>query len=967
MSEIPTGTVTFLFTDINGSTQLWEKHPQAMRAVLARHDELLRSVFYSCGGHVFKQMGDAVYAAFANAGDAVNAAIEAQHALKREDFSSVGQLLVRMALHSGAAQHRDGDYFGPALNRVSRLVNVGHGGQILLSQSTAELVKDDLHGGVSLSDLGEKRLRDLVLPERIYQVNAPGLPADFPPLRTLDQLPNNLPQQVTSFIGREREMADVKRLLTASRLVTLVGFGGCGKTRLALQTAAEVVEQFPEGVWLIELASLADLRLVAQAVATAISIPEDPSRPMLEAIVRHLKRRACLIILDNCEHVISAAAELAEALLRNTTQVRILATSREPLEIMGETTWRVPTLPLPDERSAASLDRLKEFEAVRLFIDRATAARPSFALTEHNAPAVIQICRRVDGIPLAIELAAARVRALPVEQIADRLDDAFRLLRGGSRTALPRQQTLEALIAWSYDLLSEPEKVLCRRCSIFAGSFSLDLAEAVVAFDPLDNADVLDLASQLVNKSLVILDDEGDDVRYRMLGTIREFGRSRLEAGNELDDLRARHANALLDLAQRIEPLLISSRQRDGLAQVATAEDDLRAALQHFLDTANRTSAARICAAIATYWEVRGRLAEARNWLEEALLSESTLPDSLRADCLRAAGHFAFRQGDYVTAARRLDAAHTLARALEDPQRLANTLLSMGSLAWSQGDLRKSKQLYQSALEASRNANFYRMTARLLNNLGVVNKQLGLLAEARNCYEQAIDANRAAGEPYASCIPLINLASLCYAEGDFDAARRLCSEYMPIVEELKDRVGIAEGQLVLARIAACEADYARAESLLDNALTHYRDIGSKAQQAEALAEIGLLALRKQQYTPARRPLRDSLAICAELQSFKLVPTLLEAWAAILLAEDLPDQACILFHAAAALRETSGESILPVKEEEYIALHNSIENALPPFIFKRLEAQGRAMTRQQAIDLAMRYAPQDRVTASTDFI
>jgi class 3 adenylate cyclase len=491
-TALPTGTVTFLFTDIEGSTRLWEQHPEAMEAALIRHDELAARIIQQHEGSLVKHRGegDSLFAVFARAADAVAAALTLQQVLRAEPWPATEghpegmPLQVRVALHTGDAAFRDGDYFGAAVNRCARLRAVAHGGQILLSSATQELVRDALPEEIRFQDLGEHRLRDLARPERVFQLLHPDLPADFPPLSSLNTLPNNLPQQVTSFIGREKEMAEVRRLLSTTRLLTLTGSGGTGKTRVSLQVAADLLEGDGDGVWLVELAPLADPSLVSQAVATALGVREEPGKPLSQTLVEFLKPKRLLLLLDNCEHLLSACAELAGLILRSCPGVQILATSREGLNIPGETTYRLPSLSLPDPRQLPStVESVSQYEAVRLFIDRATAAVPAFAVTNQNAPAVAQLCVRLDGIPLAIELAAARVKAMSVEQINGRIADMFRLLTGGSRTALPRQQTLRAAIDWSYDLLSEKEKILLRRLSVFAGGWALEAAEQVCA-DP---------------------------------------------------------------------------------------------------------------------------------------------------------------------------------------------------------------------------------------------------------------------------------------------------------------------------------------------------------------------------------------------------------------------------------------------------------------------------------------------------
>ncbi|MEP7357510.1 MAG: adenylate/guanylate cyclase domain-containing protein, partial [Anaerolineales bacterium] len=551
-AHFPTGTVTFLFTDIEGSSQLWEQHPAAMGAALARHDALLQEVIAARGGHVFKMSGDGLHAAFAQASEAVAAALACQLVLNSTGWPGLPRpLAVRMSLHTGEAELRGGDYFGTTVNRVARLMALATGGQIVLSTAATELVRDQLPPGATLQDLGEHRLKDLVRPEHIYQLNSPDLPTNFPPLRALEVLPHNLPLQLTSFIGRERELAEVSRMLATTRLLTLTGPGGTGKTRLALQTATEVLETWPQGAWLVELAPLTDSALLPQAVATVLGVREQPGRPLLDALLDYLRLKQLLLLLDNCEHVISASAQLASRLLGACPQLKIVATSREALSVSGEAAYRVPSLALADV-STATPDALAESAAVRLFVERAQAVQPRFQLTDHNLLAVAQICQRLDGIPLAIELAAARVKVFSAEQIAARLDDRFRLLTGGSRTALPRQQTLQALIDWSCDLLSAPERAAWRQLSVFAGGFTFEAAEAVLG------AEALDWLSHLVDKSLVVVEDYevATQTRYRLLETIRQYGRDKLLEAGEASAVRDRHLAHYLRLALDAEPKL---------------------------------------------------------------------------------------------------------------------------------------------------------------------------------------------------------------------------------------------------------------------------------------------------------------------------------------------------------------------------------------------------------------------------
>ncbi len=487
---LPTGTVTLLFTDIEGSTRLWDRHPDAMSAALERHDALMRSAIESSGGYVFKTVGDAFCAAFASGKDAVAAAGAAQRALHAEVWPSEATLRVRMALHTGECEERNGDYFGPAVNRIARLGATAHGGQVVVSRSTAEVVRDRLPNGMKLVELGLHSLKDLERPEEVFQLDVDGVSADFPPLRvqvgaeitTTLANPTNLTQPVSSLVGRDTEMAEVVKLLGNNRLVTLTGSGGVGKTRLAIEVGRAVLPDRPDGVWLSELAAVTDPALVASEVLSDLGIGEQSGKEPLDTLVEVLSTQGRVVILDNCEQVLDGCAALADAVVRNCPAIRLLVTSREPLRIEGEVIYRVPSLSLPPEQVDDRTD-LSGSGAVALFVERATAQAPGFELTDDDAPLVAAICRRLDGVPLALELATARLRSMSLAKLHDRLEHRFGLLTGGSRVALPRQQTLQGLVDWSFDLLTGPEQALFRRTSVFVDGFDLEAAEGVCALE----------------------------------------------------------------------------------------------------------------------------------------------------------------------------------------------------------------------------------------------------------------------------------------------------------------------------------------------------------------------------------------------------------------------------------------------------------------------------------------------------
>ncbi len=676
--RLPARTATFLFTDIEGSTRLWEEHREAMSESLEAHDALLRSAVERAGGNVVKTTGDGMLAAFDRAESAMTAALDGEVALADHAWATPSPLRVRMAIHSGTADTRDGDFFGPALNRVARLLAIGHGGQVLVSGTTAGLVADDLPPGAELIDLGEHRLRDLDRPEHVFQLVAAPLRRDFPPLRSGTSHTTNLPLQVTSFVGRERELADIERLLSTGRMVTLVGVGGTGKTRLALQAAAEVVERYPGGAWLVELAPLTDASLVATEVARALRVQPQPGQPPLETLVDYLRSKHLLLLIDNCEHLIGAAADVAHHLLGRCAELSLLASSREPLGIDAEAVYAVPSLGLPTSleeagaHAAASDEELEQAgrsEAVCLFAERAAATLPSFALDRSNMLAVVEICRRLDGIPLALELAAARVNVLSVAEIAQGLGDRFRLLTGGRRTALPRQRTLQALIDWSWDLLDDDDRRLLRRLSVFAGGWALEAAASVTSeraegtSAATDGAAArfatLDGLGRLVDRSLVAVDHH-DTTRYRMLETIRQYAADQLAASGETIALRDRHLATFRQLTIEAGKGLDGPDMATWLARIDTEIDNVRGALDWALET-DPEAALEMCVSMARYWRSRNMGSEAPDRMRFSIdrvraLSEPVSPVAAHTRGVLLARAFAV-YGVIAVGAGRSDAA----------------------------------------------------------------------------------------------------------------------------------------------------------------------------------------------------------------------------------------------------------------------------------------------------------------------
>jgi len=827
----PSGNVTFLFTDIERSSQLWEMHPQTMGRSLAQHDDLLRAIFAEHKGYIFKTVGDAFCVAFGGALDAVRAAVAAQRALATAAWEETGPLRVRMALHSGEAEQREGDYFGRTLNRVARVLAAGHGGQTLLSSVTAERVREKLSPEMELRDLGERRLKDLSRPERIFQLVVHDLPADFPPLRSLEVLPNNLPAQVTTFVGRTREMAEVKRLLGTTRLLTLTGSGGTGKTRLSLQVAAEVLERFPHGVWLVELATLSDAALVPEAIANAVEIREERDRPPLDTLIDALRARHLLIVLDNCEHLIAACAQTAATLLRRCPTLKILASSREALNIEGETILTVPPLAVTEFRQLetdTAMDRLADLEAVQLFVERAAAVRLGFVLSPENAPLIARICWRLDGIPLAIELAAARVKVLSLEQILVRLDDRFRLLSGGSRAALPRQQTLGALIDWSYDLLSEPERFLLRRLTVFVAGRTLEMAEAVCAGNGLDQNEIFDLLSALVEKSLLVIESgPSEETRYTMLESVWDYGEEKLAQHQETTRYRGKHLDFFLRLAETAEPALFGAEQKAWLEKLSVEHYNLNAALRFSVENPETIeSGLRLAGALTRYCEVRSYLTEGYEQFRALLAkADHTVSPAVRAKAELGAGRLSWCQDRDSDALCHYGKAQSLYQDLGMTEQVGIIEAYLGFTERNDGHNQAARAHFERAKTIGEEQHSQRVLAMAVNGLGSLAADEGDLVTAREAKERSLVAVRLLGDQWVVTFVIGSLAKVCLVAGDYAAARRFILEALKLVRDLGNKWGVPYVLEGLADICAKENEAQKAVQLY----------GAASAQREAFA------------------------------------------------------------------------------------------------------------------------------------
>ena len=787
---LPTGTVTFAFTDIEGSTARWERHPNEMEWALRRHDELLRSAFASHGGHIFKTVGDAFCVAFWRPTDAVAATLAVQAALAAEDFSAVDGLRVRAAVHTGTADERDGDYFGPAVNRVARLLAIGHGGQVLVSGVATDLVQAALPSQATLRDLGEHRLRDLARPERVHQLLAPGLVADFPPLRSLAVLPNNLPLQLKSFVGREREVAEITALVAAHRLVTLVGSAGVGKTRTSLQVAANLLDGSGDGVWFIELAPLSSGDYIPSSIAQTFGITLPLEGDAVENLARALKAKHALLVFDNCEHLVEPAARVISAILRGCPKIKILASSRQGLGIEGEEAYRMPSLDVPLAADRFDASQALRSAAIALFVERALSADKTFTLTDENAPVVADICRRLDGIPLAIELAAPRVKMLSPRQLRERLDQRFRVLTGGSRDVLPRQQTLRALIDWSHDLLDERERVLFRRLAIFVNGFTLEGAVAVGGGEDLDQLEAFDVLASLVDKSLVLAEPEGDSLRYRLLESTRAYALEKLSDAGERELFATRHLAYLRERFAEISAQTDSSGRTHELVEAFAAElEDVRFALDGALARSDIIAGGTLLAEIGGSWSNLGLDAEGMTRCQRYIAS---LPAGEAQLLARLSGALAFILNQCGQKIRALDVAtEAVAHARDDgdPQTIAWALRHYGNAATRLSRFHDADAALTEA-EALRGTSASLQLA-LLYVRAILSTSRGDLESAARINEQLRKAHRSLGNAHGESVAAGNLAESEHARGHTPRAITIFEEMLPALRSGRDRGGLA--------------------------------------------------------------------------------------------------------------------------------------------------------------------------------
>lgn len=968
MKTIPSGNVTFLFTDIEASTKLAQDFPNTLQAALEKHHAIMQKAIESNNGFVFEIVGDAFCCTFENASDTVKAAVDAHLELAKVKWSDA-VIKVRMGIHSGNAEWNGKRYMGYiTLAKSARVMSTAYGGQILISNDAYELVKDKFTvsnqlasrsgeignerftNDISFRDLGERRLKDVIQPIRLFQIISHKLRQDFPPLNTLDVRPNNLPVQLTSFIGREEEMKNVKSLLKQTHLLTLTGSGGSGKTRLALQVAADVIDDFISGVWLVDLASLFEPTLLQQAIIKVFGLMEGPKRPLEEILYNYLRGKEILIILDNCEHLIEACSKLTEKLLNNCPKLKIIATSREALRCEGEQTHRVLSLEIPDPKDKNSPEKLSQYEAVRLFIERALSVDSTFRVNNDNAPALAQICYQLDGIPLAIELAAARTKVLSIEKICERLSNRFNLLTGGKRTSLPRQQTLRALIDWSYDLLSEKEKILWRRLSVFAGGWTLEAVEEVCSDEKMEKEEVLELLHQLTEKSIIVFEKEKE--RYRILKTLKQYGEVKLREANEVEEILSRHLYYFMEFSETVEPKLEGSEIQIWLEKLEEDHGNFQSAIEWSIRSGDREEGARLAGSLGYFWKVRGHYSTGRRLLESILDNAQGVGRISRAKTLYSLGSIVTLLGEYERARKILEESLALSREMGEKRGIAYALNSLGNAAADLGNYEQAQKFYEESLILRREMRDKRGIAFSLNNLGNVAYNQGNYEQAENFFEESLVLSREMGEKRGIAIFLSNLGNVAHFRGNHEQAQKFIEESLALSRDMGEKTGIAESLNTLGDFAYNQGYYEQAKKFYEESLTLRLEMGEKIGIADSLNNLGTIAYRQENYGQAMIFFEESLTLRREIGDKSAIAVCVIGFAGVLLAGNHLYRAVMLLGAVEATLKFIGKVLDRDDQKFQEQIINRLHEKLSKEEFSKYWEEGKQLTLEQAAGLAL---------------
>lgn len=867
--RIPDGEVTFLFTDIEGSTRLAQRYPDSYTSILERHNEILSEAATTYNGFVFKTMGDAYCISFDDPGDAINAAVQCQRNIETEEWACEN-VRVRMGLHKGEATWSGNDYAGYlTLSKVQRIMSSAHGGQIILSEKVIDNVKERFNNGLTFKFLGERRLKDLVKPEKIYQLTAPGIQEEFPPLKTLDERGSNLPLQPTRFIGRKKELKNIRELMQETRLLTLLGSGGTGKTRLSIETGKNFIDEFPGGVWFAELAQLTDPSLVVRQISSVFKISTDE----INELIDFLKEKELLLILDNCEHLLHECARVCEKLLHSCAGLKILTTSRTALQIYGELTYMVSALELPDLKNI-DIAAIMENEAVKLFNDRALMVKNDFKITDENVREITELCHKLDGIPLAIELAAARIRVLSPGHLLEKISDRFRILKSGNRAGLPKHQTLRAMIDWSYELLSEDEKLLFERLSVFSGGWTLEAAEEICSDERLDSFEVLDLLGNLVQKSLVISGHHSGRTRFRMLETIKEYSLYKFNKRNasgsaEESSIHERFYDHYYKLS-KTKLVSESSATIQSFKDISAEFDNIRAAINHALVT-DPERALRLANEMGECWEFNGNLSEGLSVYRKVFSSDIEFDREQNITGMVNAGFYASQFGEFDESIGYLSKAEALSIEHGDMILLSLVYNNLGNYYFLTDEYALSKEYHEKALKIGIEEKHIPTEGLSLVNLGAVSNFFGEHEEASKQYARGLEIFRSLNDRLSTARCLIQLAATApNDEEGFKRAKELYEESIPILKECGDHIPISIALLSMGNLEQAQKKYDEAEELFRESLSLSMDYGYVNTIIHAQIKIAEIELLRGNTKEAASLLTDALRRCnSESDKYKI--------------------------------------------------------------------------------------------------
>lgn len=958
--QIPSGKISLLFTDIEGSTKLAQEFPETLQIALDRHNTILNDAITKYNGYVFQIVGDAYCCSFHNSEDALKAAVETQSALENEKWNDA-VIKVRIGIHNGPAEFVNNNYDGYiTLTRAARVMSVAYGGQIIITEDAYSSIKDKYFlyddddpapgSKIVMRDLGERRLKDVIKPVKLYQVMKEGLQKNFPPLKTLDARPNNIPVQLTTFIGRDDDIQKIRSEISEIRLLSLIGPGGTGKTRLSLQAGAELIDEFENGVWFIELAAITEQKFIVNEIAEVFNIIPAPGKDLMRQIRDYLRDKSLLIVLDNCEHVLNEAAQIASDLIRSCKDIKILTTTREALHIQGEHIYHVPSMSLPDPVIDRDIAAISNYEAVKLFQERAIAVNQNFRITNDNALTIAKLCRELDGIPLAIELAASRTGVLPVEKILERLSDRFKLLTGGKRTSLQRQQTLKALIDWSYDLLSENEKILFRRVSAFNGGWTIEAAESVCSSEPLDEYEVIDLLSSLYDKSLLKGITGNGEQRFDMLVSIKKYSEDKLKTSDEEHLLKKRMFDFFHKIAEESWEKLTSSEQRDCLKKIDTEYENIREALKWSSINAP-VDFLTLAISLGKYWELRGNFLEGKNYLSAALNSATNADNVLKAKANFLIGFFNTFLSEYNEAKKLIDESLKVFEENDEKRWLVYALEAKAVIYLFENDYKNAEQISLKSLELSREINCKTDIAANLRALGVGYMSNRRIQEARKMFEDSLAIFKELGDQVQIAKLIGNIGAAEYHMTNYENAIVWMKDSLEQRIELGDRHGIALSLGNLGSAYSMIYDFDQSEKYLFESLEKFREIGDRRNFSLPLNTLGNIANEKKEYDRAIMLFIESMHISHEIGDKFYFMKSIEGLAASHLGLESMEKAAMFSAKYIKLMKELDTNINELELQRISEIESEMNKRLGVKEYERLKKESEKLSDEEWIKLA----------------